>query len=74
MNAWPGGRPLSDDDLLAIADADGRDMTKLADLRAHMHHPAMFRSHLLSLTGPARLAMFWRRELDLAPPPRLETR
>lgn len=74
MNSWPGGRALSDDDLLAIGEQDGCDMGKLADLRAHLHNVALFRSHLLSITAERRSAMFWRSELDLAPPPRKESR
>lgn len=68
MNVWPDGRPLSNDDLLAIAEKDGRDMTKLADLRAHLHNPELFRSHLITITAPACLAMFGRGELDLHTP------
>lgn len=74
MNAWPGGRPLSDDDLLAIAEAGGSNMDKLADLRAHLHNTNLFRSHLLSLTGERRFEMWQHSKLDLVPPPRLETR
>lgn len=66
MNRWTeDGRPLSDDDLLAIAEADGVDMVKLADMRAHMHHEALFRTHLNTITAVRRFSMMATGELTL---------
>lgn len=68
MNVWPDGRPLSDDDLMAIAETNGAERAKLAEMQAHLHNGALFRTHLKTITQEARLAMFWRSELDLRTP------
>lgn len=67
MNRNLDGTPLTTDQLVEIAIRNElRTKEQLDITRAHMHHEALFKSMLISLTAPARLEMFWAKELDLA--------
>lgn len=59
------GRVLTIADLEQIAGANGTSAEQIASLHATHHNRNLVRSYLLQWTASARLAMFWRGELDL---------
>jgi hypothetical protein len=65
MNRWPDGRALNASDLEGIAEESGADMGKLHALAAGLHNEALYRSHLLTVTAPARLHLLGAGALTL---------
>jgi hypothetical protein len=59
------GHVLTVADLEEIALAGGISAERISDLHAAHHNRNLIRSYLLQWTTEARLAMFWRGELDL---------
>lgn len=59
------GRVLTIADLEQIAVANGITAGQITSLHATHHNRNLVRSYLIQWTASARLAMFWRGELDL---------
>jgi hypothetical protein len=65
MNRHPDGRPLSDQDLIDLAVADGADANALNNLRGSLHCAPLFRTHLDRITARSRFSLFCAGFLSL---------